>query len=139
MQRRIWQDAARLQKEVRLGFLLVSAPFGIDPGRYTMLAVVPNYLLILGAVVLWVAFVILGIIARRYEFVLGEKTGWQFMMAAPTGILAFAVIQLIYCGILGNMMLPKGGVNYIAYVLFLISGSLSLLASYRFYKVTSGK
>ncbi len=122
-----------------LELLLVMAPFGIEPGRYQTLAVVPNYLLILGAAILWFAFVILGVIARRYELVLGEKTGWQFMMVAPTGILGFAVIQLIYCGILGNMMLPKGGVNYVAYLLFLISGSLSVLANYRFYKVTKGK
>jgi hypothetical protein len=115
------------------------APFGIDPELYQMLAVVPNYLLILGAAILWFAFIILGIIARRYEIVLGEKTDWQFMMVAPTGILAFAIIQLIYCGIFGNMMLPKGGINYVAYLLFLVSGSLSLFANYRFYKVAKGK
>lgn len=115
------------------------APFGIEPARYQTLAVIPNFILILGAVVLWLAFITLGIIARRYEFALGERTGWQFMMVAPTGILAFAIIQLIYCGIGGNMMLPKGGVNYVAYVLFLISGSLSLVANYSFYRVTRGK
>ncbi len=115
------------------------APFGIDAGQYRMLAVVPNYFLILGAVILWFAFIILGIIARRYEIVLGERTDWQFMFLAPTGILAFAIIQLVYCGIGGNMMLPKGGMNYIAYALFLISGSLSLWANYKFYKVTKGK
>ena len=120
-------------------FLLVMAPFGIDAGQYRALAVLPNYFLILGAAILWFAFIILGIIARRYEIVLGEKTDWQFMFIAPTGILAFAVIQLIYCGIGGNMMLPKGGINYLAYTLFLISGSLSLWANYRFYKVTKGK
>jgi uncharacterized membrane protein YozB (DUF420 family) len=120
-------------------YLLMMAPFGIDSRQYQTLAVLPNYFLILGAVVLWFAFIILGIIARRYEIVLGERTDWQFMMVAPTGILAFAIIQLIYCGIGGNMMLPKGGVNYIAYLLFLISGSLSLWANYKFYKVTKGK
>jgi uncharacterized membrane protein YozB (DUF420 family) len=119
--------------------LLVTAPFGIEPARYQMLAVIPNYLLILGAVILWFAFVLLGIIARRYEIVLGERTDWQFMIGAPTGILAFAVIQFIYCGIGGNIMLPKGGINYAAYLLFLLSGSLSLFANYRFYCVTRGR
>jgi uncharacterized membrane protein YozB (DUF420 family) len=118
---------------------LVMAPFGIEPGRYQTLAVIPNYLLILGAATLWFSFIVLGIIARRYEIVLGERTDWQFMIVAPTGILVFAVIQLIYCGIRGNMMLPKGGINYGAYLLFLLSGSLSLLANYRFYRVTKGK
>lgn len=117
----------------------LTAPFGIEPGRYQVLAVIPNYILILGAAILWFAFITLGIIARRYEFALGERTGWQFMMIAPTGILAFAIIQLIYCGVGGNMMLPKGGINYVAYLLFLASGSLSLLANYRFYRVTRVK
>jgi hypothetical protein len=120
-------------------YLLVSTPFGIDPGQYQALVVVPNYLLVLGALVLWVAFIILGIIARRYEFALGERTDWQFMVVAPTGILAFAVLQLIYCGVGANMMLPKGGMNYVAYLLFLVSGILSVLANYKFYKVTKGK
>jgi hypothetical protein len=119
--------------------LLIAAPFGLEPARYQMLVVVPNYLLILGAVILWFAFVLLGIIARRYEIVLGERTNWQFMIGAPTGILAFAIFQFIYCGIGGNMMLPKGCTNYVAYLLFLLSGSLSLYANYRFYCVTKGR
>jgi hypothetical protein len=118
--------------------LLIAAPFGIDPGTYRSLAVIPNYLLVLGAVLLWLAFIVLGIIARRYEIVLGERTNWQFMVFAPTGILLFALIQLYYCGFGGKMMLPKGGQNYLAYGLFLISGILSLIANFRFYKVTKG-
>jgi hypothetical protein len=117
---------------------LIAAPFGIEPGKYQALAVIPNYILVLGAVFLWVAFIVLGIIARRYEIVLGERTDWQFMMIAPTGILFFAVIQLIYCGCGGKMMLPKGGINYLAYGMFLVSGVLSLIANYRFYQVTRG-
>jgi hypothetical protein len=118
---------------------LFSAPFGIDAPLYQGLAIIPNYLLVLGAVLLWLAFIFLGIIARRYEIVLGEKTNWQFMVFAPTGILVFAVIQLIFCGIGGKMMLPKGGVNYIAYGLFFLSGILSLFANFKFYSVTKGK
>jgi hypothetical protein len=117
---------------------LIAAPFGIEPGKYQALAVIPNYILVLGAVFLWVAFIVLGIIARRYEIVLSERTDWQFMMIAPTGILFFAVIQLIYCGFGGTMMLPKGGINYLAYGMFLVSGVLSLIANYRFYQVTRG-
>jgi len=118
---------------------LVCAPFGIEPATYRTLAIIPNYLLVLGAILLWLAFIILGIIARRYEIVLSERTDWQFMIFAPTGILIFAIIQLLYCGIGGKMMLPKGGINYIAYGLFLLSGILSLIANFRFYEVTRGK
>jgi hypothetical protein len=117
----------------------MNTPFGIEESQYFALAVVPNYLLVLGALLLWLAFIVLGIIARRYEIVLGERTNWQFMVFAPTGILVFAVIQLIFCGLGGKMMLPKQGVNYIAYSLFFLSGVLSLVANVRFYQVTRGK
>lgn len=119
-------------------YFMIMAPFGIDPGTYQSLAVIPNYLLVLGAVLLWLAFIVLGIIARRYEIVLAEKTNWQFMIIAPTGILFFALIQLYFCGIAGKMMLPKDGMNYLAYGLFLLSGVLSLIANFRFFKVTKG-
>ncbi len=118
---------------------LLMAPFGIEPATYHTLAVIPNYLLVLGALLLWLAFIVLGIIARRYEIVLNERTDWQFMIFAPTGILCFAVIQLFYCGLGGRMMLPKGTINYLAYGLFLISGMLSFVANVRFYRVTRGK
>jgi len=117
---------------------LLATPYGIEPAQYQVLAIIPNYLLVVGAILLWLAFIFLGIIARRYEIVLSEPTGWQFMIFAPTGILVFAIIQLLFCGIQGKMMLPKGGMNYIAYSLFLFSGILSLIASLRFYKVTKG-
>ncbi len=117
----------------------MNIPFGIEQSQYVLLAVIPNYLLVLGALLLWLAFIVLGIIARRYEIVLGERTNWQFMIFAPTGILIFAIIQLVYCGFGGKIMLPKQGVNYIAYSLFLLSGVLSLVANMRFYQVTRGK
>lgn len=119
--------------------ILFSTPFGIDESTYQALAVIPNYVLVVGAILLWLAFIFLGIIARRYEIVLGEKTNWQFMIIAPTGILLFALIQLIFCGIGGKMMLPKGGINYLAYGLFFLSGIFSLVANLRFYGVTKGK
>jgi len=122
-----------------MSLILFSAPFGIEHSTYQSLAIIPNYVLVLGAVLLWLAFIFLGIIARRYEIVLGEKTNWQFMVIAPTGILLFALIQLIFCGIGGKMMLPKGGVNYLAYGLFFLSGILSVVANLRFYGVTKGK
>lgn len=122
-----------------LQIALIGAAFGIEESEYLLLAVIPNYLLVLGALLLWLAFIVLGIIARRYEIVLGERTNWQFMVVAPTGILIFAIIQLVYCGFGGKMMLPKHGINYIAYGLFLLSGILSLVANVRFYQVTRGK
>jgi hypothetical protein len=120
-------------------YVLWAVPFGIDPRTYVALVVIPNYVLVLGALFLWCACIVLGIIARRYEIVLNERTDWQFMVFAPTGILFFALIQLIYCGFRGTMMLPKGGVNYCAYGFFLVSGLLSLIANIRFYRVTRGR
>ena len=120
-------------------FYLLMTPFGIDAAEYQGLVVIPNYFLVLGAILLWLAFIVLGIIARRYEIVLGERTNWQFMIFAPTGILLFAVIQLLYCGLGGKMVLPKGNIDYLAYGCFFLSGVLSVVANLRFYKVTKGK
>ncbi len=108
----------------------------LGAGNYHVLVTIPNYLLVLGAFLLWLSCIFLGTIARRYETVLGETTNWQFMMIAPTGILIFAILQLYYCGILGRMMLPKGTVTWIAYGLFLLSGALSFISNTRFFAVT---
>lgn len=108
----------------------------IGTGNYNLLVTLPNYLLVLGAFLFWLSCIFLGIIARRYEVVLGERTNWQFMMVAPTGILIFSILQLYYCGILGKIMLPKGSVTWIAYGLFFLSGILSFISNTRFYSVT---
>lgn len=47
-----------------------------------------------GGILLWLAFCVMGLVARRFEGLSGQKTYWQYFMAAPAGILVYAVIQV---------------------------------------------
>lgn len=47
-----------------------------------------------GGALLWLAFFIIALVARRFETLSGQKTYWQYLMAAPVGILIYAVIQV---------------------------------------------
>lgn len=95
-----------------------------------------SWIMISAAVLLWITFVIFGIIARRYETVLRKKTEWQFILAAPSGILIYALLKLYSSVILGEIKMG-GLIEIIGYGLFFISGILSLLGALRFRSVVS--
>jgi hypothetical protein len=48
-----------------------------------------------GAALLWLAFVIIALVAQRFETLSEQKTYWRWLMAAPVGILIYAVIQVL--------------------------------------------
>ncbi|RKX70410.1 hypothetical protein DRP53_05080 [candidate division WOR-3 bacterium] len=111
--------------------------FGLTPGEYQGLVVIPNYLFIIGGVLLWVGFLFLGVIAKRYEIVLGERTNWQFMMIAPTGILIFTILEF-YAVVINGLIRMPATIAAVAYLLLLISGVLSFLGCFRFLTVVKG-
>jgi hypothetical protein len=115
-----------------LSFFLVSLPEEI-----TKMATSNSWIMILAAIFLWVTFVLFGIIAKRYEKVLRKKTEWQFIIIAPSGVLVYAVLQLLSV-FQGNLKMPVNTAR-IAYALFVISGVLSLLGALRFRRVVSPK
>ncbi len=47
-----------------------------------------------GAILLWAAFFVIALVARRFETLSEQKTYWQYLMAAPAGILIYAVLQV---------------------------------------------
>ncbi len=47
-----------------------------------------------GAAVLWVAFIIIALVAQRFETLSEQKTYWRWLMAAPAGILIYAILQV---------------------------------------------
>ncbi|HID31869.1 MAG TPA: hypothetical protein EYP24_00640 [bacterium (Candidatus Stahlbacteria)] len=112
--------------------------FGLTPAEYQGLVVFPNYLFIIGGVLLWIGFLFLGIIAKRYEIVLGEKTNWQFMIGAPTGILIFTILEF-YAVVINGLIRMPATIALLAYLLLLISGILSFLGCYRFLTVVKGE
>ncbi len=95
---------------------------------------VTNLVTIAGSILLWVTCVLFGLIARKYELVLRKKTDWQYMIFAPSGILVYAVIQIIAFADQVKLNVMQ---SWIAYAFFLLSGLLSLLGAMKFKKVVT--
>lgn len=95
---------------------------------------VTNIVTIAGSILLWITCVLFGLIARKYELVLRKKTDWQYMIFAPSGILVYAVIQIIAFASQVKLNIMQ---SWIAYTFFLLSGLLSLLGAMKFKKVVS--
>jgi len=95
---------------------------------------VTNLVTIAGSIFLWITCVLFGLIARKYELVLRKKTDWQYMIFAPSGILVYAVIQIIAFASQVKLNVMQ---SWIAYTFFLLSGLLSLLGAMKFKKVVS--
>ncbi|MHB8158801.1 MAG: hypothetical protein ACYDEQ_15680 [Desulfocucumaceae bacterium] len=104
------------------------------PGEYLWYVTVTNLVTILGSILLWVACVLFGLIARKYEIVLRKKTDWQYMIFAPSGVLVYAVIQIIAFASQVKLNVIQ---SWIAYSFFLLSGVLSFLGAMKFKKVVT--
>ncbi|MBN1485508.1 MAG: lamin tail domain-containing protein [Chloroflexia bacterium] len=46
-----------------------------------------------GGIILWVAFVYIALIARRFEALTQQRTYWQAMLVSPVGILIYNIVQ----------------------------------------------
>lgn len=46
-----------------------------------------------GGILLWIAFVYVALIARRFEALTRQRTFWQAMLIAPSGILFYNIVQ----------------------------------------------
>ncbi len=46
-----------------------------------------------GGLLLWIAFVYIALIARRFETLTQQRTFWQAMLVAPSGIMVYNIIQ----------------------------------------------
>lgn len=101
-------------------------------------SLISSYTMISAAIFLWITFVILGIIARRFEYVLKKKTQWQFILAAPSGIIVYAILKF-YSSVIYGKVKMAGIIEIIAYSLFFLSGVFSFIGALRFRKVISPK
>lgn len=57
-----------------------------------------------GGILLWIAFVYVALIARRFQALTQQRTFWQAMLVAPIGILVYNIIQ-------GLGFLTRGAMN----------------------------
>lgn len=104
------------------------------PDEYLWYVTVTNLVSVAGSILLWVTCVLFGLIARKYELVLRKKTNWQFMIFAPSGILVYAVIQIVAYASQVKLNVMQ---SWLAYGFFLLSGVLSLLGALRFKQVVT--
>ncbi len=102
----------------------------LDPMQKIWYIFMHNWFLVIGAVSLWGTFILLALIARRYELVFHRPTKWQYMLIAPSGILIYAVLlTLAYTQ--GKVIMPISQ-RWVAYIAFLMSGVLSLGGALQF-------
>ena len=102
--------------------------------EYLWYVTITNLVTIAGSVLLWLTCVLFGLIARKYQIVLRKKTDWQYMIFAPSGVLVYAVIQIVAFASQVKLNVLQ---SWIAYSFFLLSGVLSLLGAMKFKKVVT--
>jgi len=52
-----------------------------------------DYISVVAGVLLWIGFVMVALIARRFQNLSGQNTYWQALLIAPVGILIYTWIQ----------------------------------------------
>ncbi len=74
-----------------------------------------------GGLLLWIAFIYVALIARRFEALTQQRTFWQAMLVAPSGILFYNFVQ-------GYGFLARGSMNdtekWLGFVVLFVSAVL---------------
>ncbi|MEN3043862.1 MAG: hypothetical protein ABDH37_01405 [Candidatus Hydrothermales bacterium] len=110
--------------------------FDLTPQQEFLYIRFSNYILLFAIFLLWVSFVFTGIIARRFEKVLKLKTGWFFIMIAPTGLFLYGIFSL-YSAFQGKVKLTPLE-SLICYGLFFIGSLLTFISLRSFLNVVKG-
>ncbi len=110
--------------------------FDLSPSQEFLFIRLSSYALLLAVFLLWLSFLFAGIIARRFEKVLRLKTGWLFIMIAPTGLFLYGVFFL-YSTFQGKIKMGTG-MTFLSYSLFFLGGLLTFLSFRSFLKVVKG-
>jgi hypothetical protein len=90
---------------------------------------------IAGALLLWVSYVILGLIASRYQRVFHQNTMGQLLMVAPTGILIYSCFLILKTTPLVDDPGLLAVCQWIAYLALCASGVLCAWGTQRFARV----
>ncbi len=100
--------------------------------QYFIFVNLTSFIAILGGLTLWAGFILLGIIARRFEQAYGLATHWLFQMIAPAGVCAYLVMQAVASLRRENM----GPLElWTGYTLLAWSAGMCLWGAYRFHKI----
>lgn len=69
-----------------------------EPGKYDSSFIWnqgSDFITFVGGILLWLAFVMIALIARRFQVLAEQKTFWEFLLAAPIGIFIYDIILII--------------------------------------------
>lgn len=95
-----------------------------------------SYLIaIVGSILLWIAYAIFGLIARRYNQVFGKVTYSTLLILAPTGLLLYTLFLIFKATPLLDQPELAGKAQWAAYLALLASGLFCLIGVARFSRV----
>jgi len=83
-----------------------------------------NAITIVGGLMLYLVFIMIAVVARRFETLAQQPTYWQLLLAAPTGILIYDVATIISFVRAGQLGEPERTIGFVA---LLLSGIACLL------------
>lgn len=104
------------------------------PGIEFMYMALPTIYLIVGSMLLYIAFMVNGVIAKRYQKMHNIDTKWEFMMLAPSGLLVYTILQF-------RAYMPgelSQTAEWVCCALILLSGVLCVVGELNFRKVIAG-
>ena len=70
-------------------------PTVLTPLQHVVFVDLTSALAVLGGLLLWTGFVLIGLIARRLEQAYGHATHWQYFIVAPSGAVIYLIMQAV--------------------------------------------
>lgn len=117
------------------------SPASLSVGLYRLLFDITNYVSLIAGFLLWGSFILIGLIAKRFEMLTGQRSFWIAMIVAPIGIVIYNAIQSYAFFTAGAMTECKTGLSFSAcqqgwgFTPLLISGLAMIFVVYRFYGI----
>ena len=106
---------------------------------YLLLTDWTNVASVAAGVLLWIAFIYVALIARRFEALTQQRTFWQAMLFAPSGILFYVVVQSIGFRTRGSMTVDEQWWSFvILFISALLCAALVFLFRQRARKILEG-
>lgn len=106
---------------------------------YLLLTDWTNVASVAAGVLLWIAFIYVALIARRFETLTRQRTLWQAMLFAPSGILFYVIVQSIGFRTRGSMTVDEQWWSFvILFISALLCAALVFLFRQRARKILEG-
>jgi hypothetical protein len=117
------------------------SPASLSTGMYRLLFDITNYVSLIAGFLLWGSFILIGLIAKRFEMLTGQRSFWTAMVVAPIGIVIYNSIQSYAFFTAGIMSDCKQGFAFSAcqqgwaFVPLFFSALAMAYVVYRFYGI----